>query len=426
MDQHIPKEFVEYVERGECTIFLGAGASRVASAPSGGELSELICREILGLSDCNMELERASSLVSAQQGGRGRLEKLVVDQLDKLSPAPAHKRLPWYRWKAIITTNYDTLIEDAYISASLKMQSLYSIIMPERLGEIQTNSDTILLIKPHGCISRPESMVLSRENLYDARIDRRLLFTQIEVLHLTGPVIYIGYSLSDVHVLDIIYEITKRLDSYRKPILFVTKQGESLARYERRWFELVLKGEYLTYVDGFRGFIDELSKRASPAVAPSLLIEQLAPCNAITFKRDAEILSYSILQRQSDAEWECWLTYRIDQEAGYAGTCFERFDVPLDISMFKKVTFNLNIPSTSDKLDAIEFKLESFNKQFVRLLNLKEFMGKGWKEVSFDLDVITEDELTKKRLRKITLANNGGRVDLGKEYKVGICKIRFE
>ncbi|MGH8064144.1 MAG: SIR2 family protein [Candidatus Entotheonellia bacterium] len=164
------------------------------------------------------------------------------------------------------------------------------------------------LLKPHGCISQPNHMSMSSEDIYQTRLSRRLIFTHIEMLHLLGPVIYIGYSLKDVHILDMICDLTKRLGVYRKPILFVTLQEhQERMEKERIWFERRLEGEYLAC--GFEGFMDELPQHLTPAVGASSLIRQLSPCRATAFASNGSA-SHKILMN-SDDESECWLSYII-------------------------------------------------------------------------------------------------------------------
>jgi hypothetical protein len=45
---NIPLNILEAVDKGQCTLFLGAGASKPTGAPSGQELRDLITDEFLG------------------------------------------------------------------------------------------------------------------------------------------------------------------------------------------------------------------------------------------------------------------------------------------------------------------------------------------------------------------------------------------
>lgn len=421
----ISSEIINAIEQGQCTLFLGAGASQEAGAPSADKLSKALASKFLREKQWQMDLASTISLVIAVTGDRLAIEDFVNRELKDLEPSPYHLKIPWYPWRAIVTTNYDTLIEKAYEKEKGAFQEIDTIIRVEDLPRAGSMTSLYLpLLKPHGCISRPESMVLSLENIHEAKRDRRLLFTHIETLHVMGPVIYIGYSLKDIHILDMIYDLTKRLGQYRKPILFVTRQSKkSKALSEGKWIELTLKADYLAY--SFKGFINRLCQQLQPAIGQSKIIPQMAPCRSYTFAGNGAA-SYTASHefKTVDGEWECWLKYTIHHEGGYAGLVFERLGDPFDISGFKKVSFELNVPDTPRRQDLLEaFKLESYQMLCPYLLDVAELKGRGWIRVSVDLE---NYEVDKKRLSRVVLADNGHRAELGQEYRIGVRKVKFE
>lgn len=289
-------------------------------------------------------------------------------------------------------------------------------------------SDSVPLLKPHGCVSR--SMSLSWEDVYKAKQERRLLFTYIEILHFVGPVIYIGYSFRDVHILDMILDLTNRLGLYRKPILFVTLQRDSeRAEKERNWIQgQTLNGIYLA--DGFEQFMDALCKQVTPAIAPSMIIRQMAPCRVMTFASGGVVsdTAFYKMDQAEEGEWEYWVTYSINDRQGYAGVIFERRDRPrdrgVDISAYGKVIFELNVPRAPRKVECLEVKLEGTTvKRCDLTLDVKNLRGAGWKEISIPFG---KQGMPVRQLRRVVLADNGNWARLGREYKIGIRKIRFE
>jgi hypothetical protein len=431
---NIPLNILEAVDKGQCTLFLGAGASKPTGAPSGQELRDLITDEFLGgrgwgtlgagtslAQDWGLSLESAVSLACAQPGSvRVRIDKFVQNSLSGFSPSPSHLRIPWFRWRAIVTTNYDRLIEDAYRSEPRTIQNLIPVLDEKDIPSVET-VENVPLFKPHGCITHPRDMSISLEGIYLAKQNRRLLFTYIEMLHLLGPVIYIGYSFKDVHILDMIYELTSRLGPYRRPILFVTLQENTdRAEKERRWFEAPpLEGIY--WSDGFEKFMEELSNKITPAIVPSMIIKQMAPCQTVTFSSGGSASDFA--EKGEKGEWRYWLTYKINHKDGYAGVIFERKDDTVDISRYGKVTFQLNVPGEPREDERLEVKLESTLKQHEHLLNIEKLRGKEWQEVSINLN---KQDVPKTRLRRIVLADSGERATIGREYKIGVRNIKFE
>jgi hypothetical protein len=430
---NIPSHILEAIGKGECTLFFGAGASRTTGSPTGEGLSDLITDRFLGYPgwkpkagtslarDWGLNLGMAVSLASAQGIERGNILTFVKTELSRTKPSPAHLKIPWFRWRAIVTTNYDRLIEDAYKELETnRAQDLKPVLSEEHLPEMgATGSDIIPLLKPHGSISQEESMSLSLEDIYQAKEKRRLLFTYIEVLHLLGPVIYIGYSFKDVHILDMIYDITSRLGPYRKPILFVTLQPDSdRADKERNWIQGPLKGTYLA--DGFGKFMSALSKQVTPAIVPSMIVSQMAPCRTMTFVSGG-IVSDTTFYKIDEGEWEYWLTYSINHSEGYAGVIFERKG-EADISKYGEVTFELNISKEKRTKETLEVKLESPNSLCILPLKIRGKRGKGWQQVTIPF---RNKIAPGTRLSRVVLADSGERAILGREYKIGLRKINF-
>ncbi|MDQ1728546.1 MAG: hypothetical protein QOD33_671 [Pyrinomonadaceae bacterium] len=425
---------LEGIERGRCTLFLGAGASQTAhtssgeKAPSGDDLSKLIVKNFLRDDDSwSLSLENASSLaISAGQINRVRIEDFVKDKLSRLEPSAAHKKIPWFIWRAIVTTNYDRLIEEAYQDPTA-VQALFPILSEDDLPRLgRSDADTLTLLKPHGCISQPKEMCLSTENIQRARQDRRLLFSYIEMLHFEGPVIYIGYSLRDTHVLSMIYELTQRLGVYRRPILFVTHQDQPRrADIERRWFRDAFNSAY--YEWGFEAFMEALAQQIVPAIGPSKIFEQMAPCRAIPFGVSGKV-SHEVRQND-EGDWECWLTYSFEDDSGFAGIFFETKREALDIQDFKRLKFQLNIPNNARRDPHLEaFKLEGYNRTFPHFLSIENLRGQGWQDCEVDLANYTSGDLDVHQmlLRRVVIADSGGRSALHEEFKLGLRKIRFE
>jgi hypothetical protein len=441
-NRDISSHVLEAIAKGECTLFLGAGASTLGGAPSGESLGELIINKFLieksnrpksrtpiSLpTDWGLSLASAVSLASAQPGMfRPKIENFVRNELSGCKPSPAHLKIPWFRWRAIVTTNYDRLIEQAYEKVTRSAEAVQqhvSVLEEEDLQKIGTvDSDVVPLLKPHGCISRPNEMSLSLEDIYQAKKDRRLLFTYMEVLHLLGPVIYIGYSFKDVHILDMIYDITARLGPYRQPILFVTLQVDSQrAEKESSWIEGPLKGIYLAY--GFRKFMDALSKQMTPAIAPSMIFRQMAPCQTNTFASigDVSDVGFYRMYRGRQSAWEYWLTYSINHDEGYIGVSFER-KRDLDIRRFRTLIFELNVPNSPRETDYLEGKVESMQRQALFKIDLKPIKGQGWKEVKINFR--GKKGIPKGDLRKVVLSDTGHLAIVGRKYKLGLRRARF-
>jgi hypothetical protein len=424
---------LEGIEQGKCTLFLGAGASQGARthsgerAPSGDGLGALITKNFLRDPTWTLNLENAIALAcSGGQGNRIRIEKFITELLSDLYPSPAHQKIPWFNWRAIVTTNYDRLIEKAYKTSPY--QELFVVLSESDLPRVgRPGADFVTLLKPHGCISQPGEMCLTSEDIHKAKQERRLLFSYIEMLHFEGPVIYIGYSLKDSHILSMIYELKQRLGKHRKPILFVTSQkNTNRAKIEKAWFWDAFNSAY--YEWGFEAFMDTLSHQVTPEIGPSMIVEQLSTCLAETFRHSAT--AYHKVYQNENGEWECWLTYSIHHKDGFAGIYFETKREAIDLINIKRINFQLNVPEKARASHHLEaFKLEGYNRSFPYLLDIEKLRGKGWQDVKIELDEYpSQDEfhISKMPLRRIVMADNGNRVILNEEYRIGLRKVMFE
>ncbi len=91
----------------------------------------------------------------------------------------------------IITTNYDTLLEN---SASIKTAN-YKVIYEDK--ELLSNASDGYIIKMHGDIDRPETIVLKESDYIDYEHTHPLISTYIKSLLVNHTFMFVGYSLND-------------------------------------------------------------------------------------------------------------------------------------------------------------------------------------------------------------------------------------
>lgn len=111
-----------------------------------------------------------------------------IEELRKISP------------KAIITTNYDTLLEDIIFE-----NRCYCRIGQEGFSDNHSNSENeIDLYKIHGCVTKPDSIIITKDDYDNFFQKSRYLYSKIFTLFWEYPVIFIGYSVSDRNIKDIL------------------------------------------------------------------------------------------------------------------------------------------------------------------------------------------------------------------------------
>lgn len=196
------KPLVESLRQANLVAFVGAGISRsykdpetnrtYPGLPSAKELVEAMASR-------RSYIDRGSPFPEAcflfkEEEARSALEKLLLELLDKptLKPLPAHVILSNLPFVAFVTTNYDDLLERALREAK---HEPHSVIVDQDVARLCSHHVPILKI--HGCISRPETMIAAEDEyrpLADSHpIIEALLRTQLA----NRMVLFLGYSLED-------------------------------------------------------------------------------------------------------------------------------------------------------------------------------------------------------------------------------------
>jgi len=121
----------------------------------------------------------------------------------------------------IITTNWDNFLENTFDDFNVyigQQELLFSESIS--IGEIY---------KIHGCVSRPQSLVLTEKDYDDFNNRNAYLAAKLLTIFVEHPIIFIGYSLSDSNILEIIDSIVKcvepkNLDKLKDRLIFIEWQ----------------------------------------------------------------------------------------------------------------------------------------------------------------------------------------------------------
>jgi hypothetical protein len=196
--------FVTQVRDGKCVLFAGAGLSAAAGYPSWVNLvrgvmdaakvarPDLKVAGIEGLLAEGKLLEAAAYLRDGMGGDSfyAALRALLKDK--EVAPSPIHELLAHFRFRAIVTTNFDQLIEAAFGGSLPVATQKDAKDLAKYLGE-----ETPFLFKVHGDIDRPDTIVLTAEEFAQVTIDNKAFKNTFSALLLTSPLLFVGYSHSD-------------------------------------------------------------------------------------------------------------------------------------------------------------------------------------------------------------------------------------
>jgi NAD-dependent SIR2 family protein deacetylase len=134
-----------------------------------------------------------------QTVGPANYRDFLLEQFDArrypfVQPTPSHKALVAFRMPILFTTNYDELIEDAHRVAGVELRvSANEDEFKSRLREEPPRH----LVKLHGSIDRPQTIVLTRDDYSRARKARREMLGHLRQEMARASFLFVGFSLSD-------------------------------------------------------------------------------------------------------------------------------------------------------------------------------------------------------------------------------------
>lgn len=205
MDKLSPA-LLDVAGRPETVIFVGSGISTWSGLPTWRQLLEkLIARlEYLHQSPDLVKRELANNdLLQAASYG---LHKLTQQQRAEFlretcrtaEPAAIHELIMAWGNACYMTTNYDTLLEQAI--RQHRPGEVFDVVTPSQDWEVASLLQaraSRFVFKPHGDIGDTAKIVLTREDYSSLKNSRINVFTAYRMLLASRPVIYIGFGLRD-------------------------------------------------------------------------------------------------------------------------------------------------------------------------------------------------------------------------------------
>lgn len=252
---------------GNAILFLGAGASLDATSTDkaysgmlGTGLRDLICDEFLSGKSKNKSLSYVGAL-SKDLASIIPVHELIKKYTCDLNPTPGHLNIPSLRWKAIVTTNYDELVEKAYSNTKITAQKLHRIVGDDDdLQKYSADNSYVPLLKLHGCISRINDvnlpLILSSHDYHKFKINRTSLFNTLKEWAYSHTIIFCGYSISDENIRDLIFDVSEVKNERPKYILVdPTLEKQDIAYWSSNRFECAP----VSFTDFMKTLVNEAS-----------------------------------------------------------------------------------------------------------------------------------------------------------------------
>ena len=279
----IPDDLLRAIRESRCVALVGAGVSRrslsKARVPLPGwvNLLENLCEwalqkgklETRTAQDLKQLLEKHEFLMVAQEllerlGGE-TISAFIADVFDpdSIVPARIHELIAATPFRGYLTTNYDNLLERAYVRVKNRQIDWACSDEAERMSALLQKSP--FLLKLHGDLSIPESIVLAHRDY------ARLLSDHNYLDMLTGllsryTLLMFGYSLSD---LDLLLCIDRLVQKGKSKTHYLLSQRGKRNQVERGRLLKDRNIQLIEYVDYFAfhnhletfldGIVDELN-----------------------------------------------------------------------------------------------------------------------------------------------------------------------
>lgn len=185
-----------YAGSGDLVLFLGAGVSVGAGLPG---WNDLLCQlagpdqERLSAGFKKMNVMDQATLVArwmeVKTSGSASVGQRIADMLKpRKHVSLVHQLAAALPVTETVTTNYDTLFERASRAVAGEISVLPHA--PEREARRW-------ILKLHGCVEKPEDIVLTREHYLRYEQQRAALAGIVQALLITKHMLFIGFSLRD-------------------------------------------------------------------------------------------------------------------------------------------------------------------------------------------------------------------------------------
>ncbi|HHN93630.1 MAG TPA: hypothetical protein ENK17_02585, partial [Anaerolineae bacterium] len=201
----------EEISTGNSVLFVGAGAS-VGRFPRWRQLIARLSAEFDIAAEGGDALDIPQWIVEAH--GRAALERKLTAVFHDPSQEPTElqRLLARYPFDVIFTTNFDQLMERALRDQGRQV----SVVVDDRqVGRIRTG-DRVTLVKMHGCISAPDTLVVTRDDYETYARDHPAIITYLQSLLATRTFLFVGFSLTDPNFRAIYSTVQHVLGAYRR------------------------------------------------------------------------------------------------------------------------------------------------------------------------------------------------------------------
>ena len=211
LPEQLPEALIDACLKGECVLYAGAGLAAQSGLPTWREF----IRRLLKWAQDNQfisEADAASYLVDVERGQADSVADSVVSRLTteqqqaalnnylqevflkRVSPSPLHQQVKQINFSAILTANFDNLLETVY---DVKSSDVYTPQDAEKLLAALTRR-AFFILKLYGRLDKKETVIVAPAQFEDAITDNTLFSQFMQTLFFSRTLLFIGASLDGI------------------------------------------------------------------------------------------------------------------------------------------------------------------------------------------------------------------------------------
>lgn len=206
-----PKDLIDAFNSDEVVCVVGSGPSIAAGFPSWLQLLELMVdeceKQLVGFKqglELRALLKQGHFLEVADECSKLLSGQLLRDLFQRIfregsiSPTKLHRQLAQLPFSAILTTNYDNLLERVYVAKN-RANSFPLVITQTNIAQLPrlASERRFFILKMHGDADDVQTLVLTKQDYRNIIHGNDLYRTALSQILATRTALFIGYGLRD-------------------------------------------------------------------------------------------------------------------------------------------------------------------------------------------------------------------------------------
>lgn len=356
---------IKLVREEKVSLFIGSGFSLKTGAPSVATLCKGILSQIDNEQIClehkNDSLAKLSNYYVEEVccGSRNNLIELLQNMFSftptNTEDQQALAQIPHFH--DIFTTNYDTLLEDAYDKHNCQ------IIRKDADCAYIDKNKAVRIFKIHGDFENQDFIIVTSKDYDDYFKNNRnqLMWNEVKSHFLTDHILFIGYSLEDDNIIDIIKNISKAINKNQKEMFLIApgfdgrKQGQ-LKKMKVHYYDSLATDFFAELIQQLKDNIwndFKHHKVTAETFSRFCNIHDIAPEVAIKPDTDNQIVKYKSLDGK-DLRHEINMTVVSKNKEMLDNLDFEKYGVQIKNSPFPNLPV---LPIKKEELSSFSIRV---------------------------------------------------------------------